>query len=222
MKVHVSLISHKFFFNVTVVLLGEGEEPAGILHLLYKRLSLFVSWCQKSISETNVSSSSAGTMFGWPTNTSRVIGTGRWGGSRQSPNYFHRPVLKGEFIKMDKNTRKLVKCTTIRQATGSTRYAYRLTPNSSIPEAGWNSGEYAGSLFLAEAASIYSDLATQIWWKKTQGDSHSFQKWRKSGVKRPEQKAENKQKCFHAGSILLNFWSSLMYHPAFLLKGTGV
>lgn len=85
-------------------MLGEGEEPAGILYLLYKlsfRVCGRMSWCQKSISETNVSSSSAGTMFGWPTNTSRVIGTGRWGGSLQSLDY-HRPVLKGEFIKMDK------------------------------------------------------------------------------------------------------------------------
>lgn len=29
-------------------------------------------------------------------------------------------------------------------------------------EAGWSSGEYTGSLFMAEAASIHSDPATQI------------------------------------------------------------
>lgn len=46
-------------------------------------------------------------------------------------------------------------------ATGSTQYTYRLTPNSSIPEAGWNSEEYAVILFMAEAASIHSDPATQ-------------------------------------------------------------
>lgn len=45
---------------------------------------------------------------------------------------------------------------------------------------------------MAEAASIHSDTAIQTWWKKTQGDRHSFQKWRKSGLKRSKQKAENK------------------------------
>lgn len=174
----------------------------------------------KSIPETNVSSSSADTMFVWSTNTSRVSGTGRWGGC--SLNHFHRPIWKREFIKTDKNIQKLVKCANIRQATGSTWYAYRLTPNSSIPEAGWNSGEYAASLFMAEAASIHSDPATQIWWKKTQGDSHTLKKWRKSGLKRSKHKAGNKQSCFQAGSVLLKLWSSLMYHPALLLKGTGV
>lgn len=36
-------------------------------------------------------------------------------------------------------------------------YAFRLTPKSSIPEAGWNSGECTGSLFMAKAASIHSE-----------------------------------------------------------------
>lgn len=47
--------------------------------------------------------------------------------------------------------------TDIGQATSVHITLLGFTPKSSIPEAGWNSGECTGSLFMAEAASIHSE-----------------------------------------------------------------
>lgn len=106
-----------------------------------------------------VSSSSAGTIFVWLTNASRLSGSSRWGGLWQSLIYLYiSTVFQREFIKMDERT-------DTRQATSVHITLPGLLQNpASQKQVG--ALENALEVYLWQKLLLWVERTTRIWWKR--------------------------------------------------------